>query len=123
MTRVLIVDDNPLGRLLVAGVLEGSGRPDLQIVQAASGEEALAELAKQAPDILFTDLHMQDMNGLQLIEQARKAGFHKPIVAVTMEESPDLLGKLVAAGATLVLKKGGSPLKLREALELVPAGR
>ena len=121
MTRVLIVDDNPLGRMLVAGVLEGSGRPDLSIVQVASGEEALADMGKVVPDILFTDLHMQDMSGLQLIERARQAGFGMPIVAVTMEESPDLLQKLVSAGATRVLSKGCSPRQIREALELVPA--
>jgi CheY-like chemotaxis protein len=119
MHRILIVDDSPIGRLLVSGVLEATGVGDLKTIEAASGEEAWMFLQGQSVDMVITDLYMKDMSGLQLIQKMRKAGFDIPIVAVTMERSPELLAKLSQAGATSVLSKPCSPADLRDALRFV----
>jgi two-component system chemotaxis response regulator CheY len=119
MPRILVVDDNRIGRMLVTGVLDALGSKGMELVQCASSEEAWTMLSTTSVDMVITDLHMGGMSGLQLIQHARKAGYHMPIVAVTMETSPDLLKKLVDAGATFVLKKPCTPQDLQKALELV----
>ncbi len=119
MTRILVVDDNRIGRMLVTGVLDATGVQGLELVQASSSEEAWNVLVTSSVDMLITDLHMGGMSGIELIRKVRKAGYEFPVVAVTMETSPDLLQKLVDAGATFVLKKPCSPQDLRQALALV----
>jgi two-component system chemotaxis response regulator CheY len=119
MPKILVVDDNSLGRMLVTGVLQATKMPGLEILQASNAVEAAMLLDRNVIDLLFTDLHMNDVSGLQLIQKLRKAGFTQPIVVVTMEESPELLKKVLDAGATMVLSKRAPPAELQKALELV----
>jgi CheY-like chemotaxis protein len=119
MAKILIVDDNAVGRMLVSGVLAATKTPGLEIMQAANAVEAAVILDRFAIDLLFTDLHMNDVSGLQLILRLRKGGFTLPIVVVTMEESPELLKKVLDAGATMVLSKRAPPADLQKTLELV----
>jgi CheY-like chemotaxis protein len=121
MARILVVDDNAVGRMLVTGVLAASKTPGLEIMQAANAAEAAVVLDRFAIDLLFTDLHMNDMNGLQLITRLRRSGYSLPIVVVTMEESPEMLKKLLDAGATMVLSKRAPAVELQKTLELVGA--
>jgi DNA-binding NarL/FixJ family response regulator len=119
MAKILIVDDNPIGRMLVAGVLQATRTPGMEILVASTAVEAAVILDRNSIDMLFTDLHMNDVTGLQLIVKLRKSGFTLPIVVVTMEESPEMLKKVLDAGATLVLSKRAKPAELQQALELV----
>ena len=119
MARILIVDDNAVGRMLVTGVLAASKTPGLEIMQAANAAEAAVILDRFAIDLLFTDLHMNDVSGLQLIVRLRKSGYSLPIVVVTMEESPEMLKKVMDAGATMVVSKHAPPAELQQTLTLV----
>jgi len=119
MPKILVVDDNPIGRMLVAGVLQGTRTPGLEILVASTAVEAAVMLDRNTIDMLFTDLHMNDVTGLQLIQKLRKNGFTLPIVVVTMEESPEILKKVLDAGATMVLSKRAPPAELKKALELI----
>ena len=119
MPKILVVDDNAVGRLLVSGVLSATKTPGLEILQAGNAVEAAIILDRFAIDLLFTDLHMNDVSGLQLIQKLRKSGFTLPIVVVTMEESPELLKKVLDAGASMVLSKRAPPAQLQKALELI----
>ena len=119
MARILIVDDNAVGRMLVTGVLAASKTPGLEIMQAANAAEAAVILDRFAIDLLFTDLHMNDVSGLQLIVRLRKSGYSLPIVVVTMEESPEVLKKVLDAGATMVLSKHAPAAELQKTLALV----
>src|SRR5258705_1375590 len=119
MARILIVDDNAVGRMLVSGVLAASKTPGLEIMQAANAGEASVILDRFAIDLLFTDLHMNDVSGLQLIVRLRRTGYSLPIVVVTMEESPEILKKVLDAGATMVLSKRAPAAELQKTLALV----
>ena len=119
MPKILIVDDNPLGLMLVSGVLLATKVENLEVLQAGGAMDALAILDRHEVDMLFTDLHMNDVSGLQLIQKLRKNGFTAPIVVVTMEESPDLLKRVLAAGATMVMSKRSRPVDLQKAMELI----
>ena len=119
MPKILVVDDNPIGRMLVAGVLQATRTPGLEILTATTALEAAIMLDRNSIDMLFTDLHMGDVNGIQLVLKLRKTGHTMPIVVVTMEESPEILKKVLDAGATMVLSKRAGPGELQKALELV----
>ena len=80
MTRALIADDEPLLREHLASHLERRW-PALQIVaQARNGREAVELFEDLAPDIVFLDVHMPGLNGL---EAARAIGRRAHLVFVT----------------------------------------
>lgn len=85
--RVLLVDDEELGRLCTADVLVDLG---YDVIEAASGEQALRLLDEgPAPDVLVTDYLMPGMSGADLAQavRARKPGL--PILIVFGYANPD----------------------------------
>jgi two-component system LytT family response regulator len=65
--RVLIVDDEPLGRTLVRRML--SARAEVEIVgEATSGREAIAAIENDLPDLVFLDVQMPDADGFAVLE-------------------------------------------------------
>ncbi len=66
--HVLLVEDEPGTLTTVALLLEMSG---YRVSQAANGQRALAQLAREIPDIVLTDYMMPHLNGLDLIEAMR----------------------------------------------------
>lgn len=82
--RVIIVDDEPLARDRLRGMLRTE--PGVEIVaECASGDEALAALRFATPDLLFLDMQMPGGNGLQLLERL-PAGRRPAIVFATAHE-------------------------------------
>lgn len=68
MIRTLIVDDEPLGRRRVAQLLEGEA--DVEIVGlCANGQEAVAMIEGEQPDLLFLDVQMPIMNGFDVLRE------------------------------------------------------
>lgn len=69
--KALIVDDEPIARQILREQLETL--PELSIVgEAESGAEALVRLSETAPDVLFLDLHMPDLDGLGVARALRR---------------------------------------------------
>ena len=66
---ILIVDDVPLNVLLVEKML---ARFNFRVRTAANGEEALAQMQEEKPDLVFLDILMPVMDGFQVLEAARK---------------------------------------------------
>jgi CheY-like chemotaxis protein len=87
--RVLVVDDEPGARELIANVLQGYGA---DVCLAESGQAALTKLFEQRPHVLIADLAMPGMDGYALIEQVRALdpdfGGQTPAIAVTGYASP-----------------------------------
>ncbi len=69
MPVVLVVDDEPLQRDILKTILEDEG---YEALTASSGEEALKVMAKYYPDVILTDLKMEGMDGIELIETVSK---------------------------------------------------
>lgn len=65
--RVLIVDDEPLARTLLRVLLEREG--GVQVVGECSGGQAVAEVRRARPDILFLDVQMPDVDGFEVLAQ------------------------------------------------------
>jgi putative nucleotidyltransferase with HDIG domain len=78
--RVLVVDDEPPVRTMMAAALERQG---YTVEQAADGREALAALEMNAFNLVLTDIVMQDVNGIALLERIHALQPNLPVVMVT----------------------------------------
>lgn len=90
ITTVLIIDDNPLDRLLVKRVLQNN-KP-YRVFEAGGGAEGLETVEARQPDLIILDLNMPEMDGFEALERlkANQATAHIPVVVVSAKElSPD----------------------------------
>jgi signal transduction histidine kinase len=87
--RILVVDDDPLARRSLRGMLE---RSHYQVETAGGGEEALAQLSPFKPDLVLLDIQMPGMDGLEVCRQIRELpnGDLLPILFLTGDERPDI---------------------------------
>jgi two-component system KDP operon response regulator KdpE len=69
VTKILVVDDNPMDRHLVSKLLRA--QPDWIVELASNGRQAIDCLAEFCPDLIVTDLRMPDIDGLQLVREVR----------------------------------------------------
>ena len=101
--RILIVDDHPLTRDALAGLLTHNG---FDVVgQAGSGKAAIDQARELLPDLVLLDLSMPDMDGLTALPKLREAAPEAEIVVLTAsEEESNLLGAIRAGAAGYLLK-------------------
>ncbi len=66
---ILVVDDEPVARRVVCGLLQRRG---FDVVEAASGEDALARMEQVRPDMVIADIHMEGMDGVTLLGLVRE---------------------------------------------------
>jgi DNA-binding NarL/FixJ family response regulator len=101
--RILIVDDHPLTRDALAGLLAHNG---FDVVgQAGSGEEAIAQARELLPDLVLLDLSMPGMDGLAALPKLRAAAPDAEVVVLTAsEDGSNLLGAIRAGAAGYLLK-------------------
>ena len=117
---ILIVDDSPTMRRMVAEVLRSAG---YTVIEGCNGEDALRRINEQRVDLVITDFNMPVMNGPALVVQlrARPASRLTPIVVLTTEIEADRKQEGNAAGATGWMVKPFNPAKLLQVVSrLVP---
>ena len=68
--NVLIVDDDPMSRLLLKDLLEAKGH---RITEAADGEEALAAIGREPPDVILLDVAMPGLDGFEVCRRVKSA--------------------------------------------------
>lgn len=112
MTTALIVDDSKIDRELVRTLLQTS--TSLDVAFADNGADALQQLAKSEPDMIITDLHMPEVDGLRLVETVREQHAQVPIVLITGQGSENLAVQALKTGAASYVPK------VSLATELVP---
>lgn len=114
--RVLIVDDNTINRRLLRELLQ---RPDLELAEAASGEEALALAENTTFQLVLMDIRMPGMDGVETTLALRQLGGHWtscPIIAVTAYAHEQERQQLQAAGMREILVKPVSATRLEALL-------
>jgi DNA-binding NarL/FixJ family response regulator len=102
--RVMVVDDHPVVRDGLRGML--AGQPDLELVgEAADGAEALALAARARPDVVLMDLRMPGLDGVGAITRlAAERPLVRVLVLTTYDTDADVV-RAIEAGATGYLLK------------------
>lgn len=104
--RVLLVEDSPVAIIILKRILNSS--QDIQVVGTArTGLEGLTMIPLVQPDVICTDLHMPQMNGLEFTEQVM-ANCPRPILVISASVQPENkqnVFELLAAGAIDVFPK------------------
>ena len=108
MTRILIVDDSPTMRRMVKASLGGVAAT---FVEAASGLEAIEQLALGPAALMVLDLNMPDMHGLEVLRFVRKHPIfrHLPVIVLTTRGDEESRAAMMAAGASLYVTKPFAP--------------
>ncbi|TDD76143.1 response regulator transcription factor [Actinomadura darangshiensis] len=118
MLRVMIVDDHPIVREGLRGML--AAEADIEVAaEAASGDEAVAVVPGVCPDVILMDLRMPSGDGVSAIE--RLPG-HRILVLTTFQDDADIV-RAIEAGAAGYLLKDASRADLAAAVRDVAAGR
>ena len=113
-TRVLIVDDHPLTREALAGLLT---QHDFSVVgQAADGEQAVEVARELQPDLIVLDLTMPGIGGLGALPLLREAAPACEVVMVTASVAEENLLAAIRAGAAGYLLKTEPPERIVEFL-------
>jgi len=115
--RVLIADDEPIHRAMVARILERSGRFTV-IGQAADGRDAVEVAARDHPDLVVLDLSMPRMGGLEALPQILGSSPSTKVVLYSGSERR-LRNAALPNGASAFLRKTLNPSELVEELLLV----
>lgn len=118
---ILVVDDSRTMRLMTATTLRNGG---FKVLEAQDGKDALEILSMAAVDLIISDLHMPNMNGLELVENVRSHSRHKdvPILLLTTESDPQKKEQGKRAKASGWITKPFSPESLVQVTHKVIGG-
>ena len=109
--RILVVEDQPDNRQIIRDMLTAT---DYEITEAGNGEEALAAIAKQRPDLILMEIQLPTMDGYETMRRIRTdpALSSIPIIAVTAYAPSAEEQKARAAGCDDFVPKPYSPHQL-----------
>jgi len=119
-TRVLIVDDHPLTRAALSGLLEQNGFS--VVAEAEDGSEAIGQARQLQPDLVLLDLSMPDVSGLDALPRIRAAAPGCEVVVLTASGTEENLLGAIRGGAAGYLLKSEPPERIAGFLEGVVNG-
>ena len=119
--NVLIVDDSAVMRKILERALRQAHVDIDQVVGAGDGAEALERLKTGGFHVIFSDVNMPNMDGLELLKQIKQSGDYKevPVVMVTTEGTESKVMEALSLGAAGYIKKPFTPIQMQEALQRV----
>ncbi|HEU5064713.1 MAG TPA: response regulator transcription factor [Gaiellaceae bacterium] len=104
MASIVIVDDDPRFRGIARRLLESEG---LEVIgEAADGREALAVARRLEPDMVLLDVHLPDMNGIEVATQLASGGDRPAVVLTSTRDESDFGPELEESGARGFVPKG-----------------
>ncbi len=111
MIKVLIVDDCPITREFIKKILN---RLNINRVnEAGNGEEALSLYDEYKPDLVFMDITMPKLNGIEAMKKLNEKYAHTNIIMVTSLEDQGLIFEALSSGAKGFLVKPIDTFKLK----------
>lgn len=117
MPTLLVVDDVATDRLRIAGL--AARWMNSNVLQAADGATALNIIEEHQPDIVLTDLHMPEMDGLQLVEAIRDQYPYIPVILMTADGSEEIAAIALQKGAASYVPKRNLNQNLERTLQQV----
>ncbi|WP_395061085.1 response regulator transcription factor RqpR [Paraburkholderia silvatlantica] len=120
--RILLVDDHAIVRQGVRQLLLDRGVA-AEVIEAQTGAEALAAIAKHACDVVLLDISLPDMNGVEVLKRAKKKAPRLPVLMFSMYREDQYAVRALKAGAAGYLSKTVDAAQMIAAIQLVAAGR
>jgi two-component system chemotaxis response regulator CheY len=114
--NILIVDDSEIVRRVIKKTLDIAEIPYTELFQAENGKKALEILNDNWVDLIFTDINMPVMGGVEMVKRLAEDDVMKdvPIVVVSTEGSQARIDQLKKNGVSAYLRKPVSPEQLRD---------
>lgn len=113
--NILVVDDSQMVRAVIAKTLQLAEIPVKELFQAANGKEALDILGNNWIDLVFADINMPVMTGVEMIEIMHENGLLQtvPVIIVSSDGSSTRMDQLKAKGVTAYIRKPFTPELLK----------
>jgi DNA-binding NarL/FixJ family response regulator len=119
--RLAVVEDNLPFRRGLRSLLDLT--PGIECVgMYATGEEALRELPRVAPDVVLMDIHLPGLSGIECLRELRRVRPVTQILMLTIEDDSERVFAALRAGAAGYLLKAATPAEILEGIQLVARG-
>lgn len=120
--KFLIVDDSKAMRGIVKRGLQQAGYGEHELLDVGSAKAARKLIEQAVPDLMFVDINMPEVTGLELVESLQKDGIDVAFGISSAERSMETLNQARSLGAQFFLQKPFSPDDIHLALEPVIRG-
>jgi len=112
--KILVVDDDPINRKLIVRILSKKG---FESLEATNGLEALNQLENNNIDLIFLDIVMPVMDGMEFLKEIKNKPeyLNLPVIILTTDDSRKM--EAMALGANDIIIKPISPVTLLEKIE------
>lgn len=122
MTTVVLADDHEIVRRGVRSLLEADGNYRI-LAEAADGLAAIQAVEKHKPNLLFVDLSLPRLHGIEVLRQTRTVSPHTRVLVLSMHNDEPYVIEALRAGAAAYILKGSESAEIARALAEVTAGR
>jgi DNA-binding NarL/FixJ family response regulator len=119
--RVILADDHPIVRAGIRSELETVPRVKVE-AEASDGREAIALVKTHRPDVVFMDISMPGLNGLEATSRITREHSQVKVVILSRHENEEYFWHALKAGACGYLLKKAAVAELRSAVERVTGG-
>jgi two-component system chemotaxis response regulator CheY len=122
--NILIVDDSKTIRSVIKKTLDMAGVPVGDLYEAGNGKEALDVMNSNWIDLVFADINMPVMNGIEMIKKMAEDNTldKTPVIIVSTEGSKTRIDDLLKLGVRAYLRKPINPEDLRNIVKEVMGG-
>jgi two-component system, chemotaxis family, chemotaxis protein CheY len=100
--KILIVDDSAMSRRMMRRIVESA---DFEVIEAEEGPEALEKYYLDKPDVVFLDLTMRDMYGLEVLEKLRQLDPDAKVIVASADIQDMTRDSVAEAGADGFINK------------------
>jgi DNA-binding NarL/FixJ family response regulator len=122
MTTIIIADDHEVVRRGIRGILDADGTLKV-VAEASDGLAAAQAVEKFKPDVLFLDLNLPRLHGLEVLKQTRSVSPRTKVIILSMHNDEPYVIEALRSGASAYLLKGSEGQEIAVALKEVLANR
>ena len=114
--KILVVDDSSMSRRMMRRIVESAGH---EVFEAEEGAAGLEKYFLERPDVVFLDLTMKDMYGLDVLKKLREMDPEARVIVASADIQETTKDMVKSAGANAYINKPLSPEKVLQALDAV----